>query len=517
MTKREKQFVLAGALCGIVFTAALYSINHRLPVNVAGDAGLIEHAQPQSAESPASSKEAANTPGETVSTIQLSSQEEQQIGVETTVLERRDLQQTLKTVAQVEQPETELASVSARVSGRIDKLFVDFTGQRVRRGQEIALIYSPDIFSTAEEYRLALESRKRLRAGAEQEAIAGADDLVAAARRRLELWGLTKTQIDGIASSPKPQIDLPIFSPANGIVTERKVTEGQYVSAGESLYTLSDLSTVWVKAELYQPDIAMIRLGQPAEIAWEAPNGSTHGRVAFVDPTVNVQTRTASVRIQVPNRAMRLRPGMFVDVSFPIPAGKNVLSVPKSAVVDTGTRKIVYVSTGNGNYEGKEVRLGQPSDQYYPALAGLRAGDRVVTEGNFLIDSQTRINGGMTGLFGGSKQYESGGTTAPSAIQFQFSADPSTPKGGTNTRVHVGLLDISGKPISDAEVKLVLVMPAMPAMNMAEMRFPADLRWDGRQYAGTVKVPSSGTWNVEIEARRNGQLLGTHRSRLLAQ
>src|SRR5262249_26111656 len=156
-------------------------------VNGADDAGVIAHAQAQDTESLPSSKEAANAPGETASTIQLSGQEEQQIGLETTVLERRDLQRTLKTVAQVEQAETELASVSTRVSGRIDKLFVDFTGQPVRRGQEIALIYSPEIFSTAEEYRLALENRKRLGAGAESQAIAGADDLIAAARRRLEL------------------------------------------------------------------------------------------------------------------------------------------------------------------------------------------------------------------------------------------------------------------------------------------------------------------------------------------
>ena len=517
MTKREKQFVLSGMLGGIILTVVLYGVSYRLHVNGGGDADVIPHAQAQGAESFPSTKEATNSDGETVSTIQLGGQEEQQIGLETTVLGRRDLRQTLKTVAQVEQPETELASVSARVSGRIDKLFVDFTGQPVRRGQEIALIYSPEIFSTAEEYRLALESRKRLDAGAEPQAIGGADDLVSAARRRLELWGLTPQQIDGIASSPKPQVDLPIVSPANGIVMERKVTEGQYVSAGESLYTLSDLSTVWVKVELYQPDVAMIRIGQPAEIKWEAPNGSTHGRVAFVDPTVNVQTRTASVRIQVPNPRMRLRPGMFVDVSFPASEGSSVLAVPKSAVVDTGTRKIVYVSTGNGNFEGKEVRLGQPSDQYYPVLAGLRAGDHVVTQGNFLIDSQTRITGGMTGLFGGSKQYESGESSAPSALQFRFTADPATPKGGTSTTVHVTLVEASGKPISDAEVKLALVMPAMPAMNMPEMRSPADLSWDGTQYAGTAKVPSSGTWNVEIEARRNGQLLGTYRSRLLAQ
>jgi len=516
MTKREKQLVLIGMLCGMVVAAVLYIASRRLHDSGTADLNVVVAAQAQDSEPLTSSKESENANGGTVSAVQLSEREQQQIGVQTALVQRRNLRRTLSTVAQVEQAETELASVSARVSGRIDKLFVDFTGQPVRRGQEIALIYSPEIFSTAEEYRLALENRKHLGSGAEPQAISGAEDLVAAARRRLELWGLTTQQIDGIASSPKPQIDLSIYSPANGIVTERKVTEGQYVNAGESLYTLSDLSTVWVKAELYQPDIATIRVGQPAEISWDVPSGITHGRVAFVDPMLNAQTRTASVRIQVANPKMRLRPGMFVNVKFAMPEGNDMLAVPRSAVLDTGTRKIVYVSTGNGNFEGKEVRLGPPSDQYYPVLAGLKAGDRVVSQGNFLIDSQTRITGGMAGLFGGSKQYESGQAAVSSEVQFRFSADPTSPKGGSNATVHVAVLDASGKPISDAAVKVALVMPAMPAMNMPETRSPADLNWDGTQYTGTVKVPSSGAWNVEIEARRNGQVLGTYRSRLVA-
>jgi len=516
MTKREKQLVLIGMLCGMVVAAVLFVAIRHLHDSGTADLNVIVPAQAQDSE-PTTSKESESAGGQTISTLQLSDQEQQQIGVQIVKVERQNLRRTLSAVAQVEQPETELATVSARVSGRIDKLFVDFTGQPVRRGQEIALIYSPEIYSTAEEYRLALENRKRLGSSAEPQAISGAEDLVVAARRRLELWGLTTQQIDGIASSPKPQIDLSIYSPANGIVTERKVTEGQYVNAGESLYTLSDLSTVWVKAELYQPDIATIRVGQPAEISWDVPSGSTHGRVAFIDPMLNAQTRTASVRIQVANPKMRLRPGMFVDVKFAIPEGNDMLAVPRSAVVDTGTRKVVYVSTGNGNFEGREVRLGQPSDQYYPVLAGLKAGDRVVAQGNFLIDSQTRITGGMTGLFGGSKQYESGQAAVSSEVQFRFRADPASPRGGSNTTVHVSVLDASGKPISDAAVKLALVMPAMPAMNMPEMRSPADLNWDGAQYTGAVKVPSSGAWNVEIEARHNGQVLGTYRSRLVAQ
>ena len=517
MTKREKQFVMTGMLFGILLAAVFYGVSRHWNGSATGELNAVAVAQARDSEPDPPSPAAEGGRGETVSAVQLTEQEQQQIGVQTVKVQRRNLRQMLSTVAQVEQPETALASVSARVSGRIDKLFVDFTGQPVRRGQEIALIYSPEIFSTAEEYRLALENRKRLGSGAESQAISGAEDLVAASRRRLELWGVTAQQIDSIAVSSKPQIDLAIYSPASGIVTERKVTEGQYVSAGELLYTLSDLSTVWVKAQLYQPDMGSVRVGQSAEISWDAPSGGMRGHVAFIDPMVNPQTRTASVRIQVPNPQMRLRPGMFVQVKIAMPEGNDVLAVPRSAVVDTGTRKIVYVATGNGTFEGKEVRLGQPSEQYYPVLAGLVAGDRVVAQGNFLIDSQTRITGGMTGMFGGSKQFESGQGAEATAIQFSFRADPATPKSGSNVTAHVTVLDALGKPIPDAEVKVALVMPAMPAMNMPEMRSSADLRWNGSDYTGTVKVPSSGSWNVEIEARRNGQPLGTYRSRLVAQ
>jgi len=519
MTKREKQFVLTGMFLGLIVAAALYGIGHRLHGHSASELNVVaaKLAEQSEADPPSDVAESGGGQTETVSAVQLTEQEQQQVGVQTDEIQRRNRRRTFSAVAQVEQPETELASISARVGGRIDKLFVDFTGQPVRRGQEIALIYSPEIFSTAEEYKLALENRKRLGSAAEPQATSNAEDLVEASRRRLELWGLTAQQIEGIASSSMPQIDLPIYSPASGIVTERKVTEGQYVSAGESLYTLSDLSTVWVKAELYQPDVASVRVGHAAEITWDAPNGRIHGRIAFIDPMVNPQTRTISVRIQVPNPQMRLRPGMFVQVSFAMPQGNETLAVPRSAVVDTGTRKIVYLAKQNGTFEGREVHVGPPSDGYYPVLAGLEERDRVVTQGNFLIDSQTRIIGGMAGLFGGSKQFESGQETRAVAIQFRFRADPATPKGGTNTTVHVSVLDASGKPLPDAKVKLVLVMPAMPAMNMPETRSPADLTWNGSDYAGTVRVPASGSWNVEVEARRNGQLLGVYRSRLIAQ
>jgi len=463
--------------------------------------------------------------GTSVSDIQLNEKEQRVIGVETVEVRRRNLERTLSAVAKVDEPETQLASISARIGGRIDKLYVDFTGQQVRRGQTIASLYSPEVFSAAEEYRLSLENRKRLGTGAEPLAISGAEDLVNASRRRLELWGLTTQQLDEIVSSAKPQIELPIYSTVGGVVTERKVTQGQYVNAGEVLFTVTDLSTVWVKADVYQPDLPSVRTGQSVEITSDSLPGTTlRGRVGFLDTSINPQTRTASARIEVANPSMRLRPGMFVQVKFAAAAGHDVLAIPRSAVLDTGTRKFVYVAKGNGEFEGRQVQLGATGTDYYPVLAGLKEGERIVSQGSFLIDSQTRITGGMTGMFGGSKEFDHGQTDegqAPAAavpqIRFTFRSDPETPRGNSDATLHVIVLDASGKPMTDVQVQVTLIMPAMPAMGMGEMRSTSDLAWKGSDYAGTIKVPTAGSWNVEVNASRNGQLLGSYHARLSAQ
>jgi len=529
MTRHEKKILATGLALGLVLAFAAYAaIRLWHP----------EHSAAQSQETPAPKYETApeqtasqhpeHEPAQadaSVSSIQLNQKEQTDIGVETVEVRRRNLQRALMAVAKVDEPETQLASISARIGGRIDRLYLDFTGQQVHRGQTIASLYSPEVFSTAEEYRLALENRKRLGTGAEPLAVSGAEDLVNASRRRLELWGLTTQQLDEIASSAKPQIELPIYSTVSGIVTERKVTQGQYVNAGEVLFTITDLSTVWVKADVYQPDLPSVHTGQSVEITSDSlPGKSLRGRVGFLDTSINPQTRTASARIEVPNPSMRLRPGMFVQVKFAAPAGHDVLAIPRSAVLDTGMRKFVYVAKGNGEFEGRQVQLGPAGTDYYPVLAGLKEGDRIVSQGSFLIDSQTRITGGMTGMFGGSKEFDhgqadQGRAQAPAVPQTKltFRSDPETPRGNSDATLHVTVLDALGKPVTDVQLKVTLIMPAMPAMGMGEMRAATDLTWKGSDYAGTIKIPTAGSWNVEVNASRNGQLLGSYHARLNAQ
>ena len=526
MTTRERFLILAGLVLGLLLAGLIFGVRHlvrpeasaantEVMTAVVADSNSASTSAPSSEHPHASAGSAAAA--EPAASVQMTEDEQRSIGLQTTVVQHRMINRELLVVARVDEPETQLASISARIGGRIDKLHVDFTGQNVRRGQPIAEIYSPEILNTAEEYKLAIENRKRLGSAAESQALSGADEIIAASRRRLELWGLTPQQIDTIATSDKPQIDLTIYSPASGIVTERKVTQGQYVNAGDVLYTVTDLSRVWVKADVYEADMPQVHAGQAVEItADSAPGAKLRGQVGFLEPMVNAQTRTTVARIEVANPGMRLRPGMFVRARFAL-RGQHALAVPRSAVVDTGTRKLVYVAKGNGVFEAHEVQLGPVADDIYPVTSGLREGDRVVTEGNFLVDSQTRISGGMSSQFGGAKEFsQQQAGSEPAQFKVTFRSDPATPRGGAETALHVSVQDAGGKPVTDAQVKVTVFMPAMPAMGMAEMRETATLTASGPEYAGRIKVPTGGTWNVTVEVSRGGQVLTSYRTSLNA-
>jgi RND family efflux transporter MFP subunit len=527
MTKRENLLIVAGLVIGVLISGLIFGVTRLLrPEASAANReemaamGMKSGTDKTSTQTDEHQHDSAASPDATepAASVQMTEDEQRSIGLQTALVERRMIHRELLAAARVEEPETQLASISARVSGRIDKLHVDFTGQPVRRGQPIAEIYSPEILSSAEEYKLALENRRRLAASAESQAVSGADELIVASRRRLELWGLTPQQIDAIASSDKPQIDLTIYAPTNGIVTERKVTQGQYVNAGDALFIVTDLSKVWVKADVYETDLSDVHVGQAVEIASDIiPGARLRGQVAFLDPMVNAQTRTTVARIEVANPRMRLRPGMFVQVRFAVSAGRS-LAVPRSAVVDTGTRKLVYVAKGNGVFEGREVQLGAVADDYYLIVSGLSEEERIVIAGNFMLDSQTRISGGMSGMFGGSKEFDpQQSASEPAAFKVSFHTDPATPRGGAEAGLHVSVQDAEGKPVTDAQVQVTLFMPAMPAMGMAESRETVTLTPKGSEYAGSIKVPTPGTWTVMVEVSRAGQPLASYRGSLIAK
>jgi len=521
MTSREKRFLLIGVALGLAATAVLAFV-------LSGRGDAAPPAQSAGHAAHPSSGSAPPRDGSAPATLQLTEEEERAIGIRTVPVLARTIEREVLAPGRVEPAETQLYNISAHISGRVDDLLVNFTGQSVRRGQPIARIYSADVMAGAEELRLALDARRQLGPAAHPQAIAQADDLVQASRRRLELWRVGPRQIESITNSDRPQLHVTIFANAGGLVVERKVTEGQHVNEGDVLYTVADLSSVWVVADVYESDLAVVRAGQLAEITTDAlPGAVLRGKVSLIEPFANPQTRTIPVRIQVPNPGMRLRPGMFTQVRLRAADSRPVLTIPRSAVLNTGGGTLVYVDTGAQGFESRKVELGAPAGDLYPVVAGLKEGEQVVTEGNFLIDSQTRISGAVSSAFGGAKSFQNGGNATPSAPAatgaekrepaISFTTDPSPARGAADNTFLVTLSDADGQPVADAQVSVTLVMPAMPAMNMPEMRNTHQLRWDGKQYSGRGAVAMSGGWNVIVEVTRNGERIAIHRARLAAK
>jgi RND family efflux transporter MFP subunit len=511
MMKNEKRWLVAGILFGLTIAASIYGVNEYRGRRLQAAAT----AQPVSADPDATAAPASESGAEI--SVQLTDEEQKTIGVETIEVKRQSIRKEIVAPGKVAEPETGIGAISARIGGRVDKLLLNVTGENVSRGQQVASIFSPDVFTAGEEYKLALENRQRLSASKEPQAITEADELVNASRRRLELRGLTPPQIEEIASSSETSIQIATYSQISGIVTKRNVVEGQYVKEGDVLYTVADLSTVWIQADIFESDIPLIRNGQAVKITTPAVPGSLRGTVSFLQPSVDPQTRTMTARIQVSNSQMRLRPGMFVQVSLETSLGDDVVAVPRSAVLETGKEKVVYVAKGNGVFEKRPIEASSTSDDFYAVTKGIQPGERVVTHGNFLIDSQTRLTGGIAGMFGGSKAFGAEPPAPSSNYTVAVRSEPTPAKGGSDGMFHVTVTGPDGKPVSDAEVQVGLLMPAMPAMGMGEMRSSVKLTWNGSEYAGSGPIPMAGSWNVTVEARRGGQLLGVYRTRLDAK
>lgn len=525
MTSTERKLFFLGAGAGVTAVALIGGV-------LAVRSGHVFASQPAPASAPAQPQSGRNTedtqqgtqPG---TTIQLTPTEMTAAGVQVADVRTAVLKTNIDAFGRVEQPETQLAAVSAWIGGRVDKLYVQYTGERVHRGQRLAELYSPEVATALEEYRLAQENRNHLGQSDDTFARTQADALVQASRHKLELWGITPEQISTApSSSGVPHVS--IYANAEGTVVERKVTQGQYVNAGETLLTLADLSEIWIKADVYEDQLPQIHPGQEVDITAEAlPNRTLHGQVEFIEPTANPQTRTVPVHVHLPNPGMRLMPGMFVNASFVSRGAAPSVVVPRSAVLDTGTRKLVYVAKADGVFEAREIKAGTPTEDVFPVMSGLKAGEKVVINGNFMIDSQAQLTSGMTGLFGGSKEFANGqgqatGNAArnapPSTARIDLHA-PSDMKGGEANTFQATLTDASGKPIPDAQVTVTLVMPAMPSMNMPEMRNSFPLTWSpGQQaYAGKGNVPMAGSWNATVEASKNGAVIASARTRLSAR
>jgi Cu(I)/Ag(I) efflux system membrane fusion protein len=333
--------------------------------------------------------------------VKLTTAKVQRLGVRSVPVERRALDAVVRATGRVEVDERRLATITPKFEGYVEKLFVNATGQYVARGAPLFEAYSPELLATQREYAIAVQGLAQVGDG-DEITVAGMKRLADSALERLRNWDVTDEQIARLAAGGAPQRALTFRAPAGGVVLERKATQGMRFMPGEMLYQIADLSTVWVIADVFEQDIGRVRVGQPAVLRFEAYPGSRFdGRVTFVYPTLNAETRSAQVRIELANPGGRIKPAMYAQVELP-GAGGQALAVPNSAVIDSGTRRVVLVDQGEGRFEPREVRLGARGDEYAAVTEGLKEGERVVVAANFLIDAESNLKAALGGLTGGA-------------------------------------------------------------------------------------------------------------------
>ncbi len=353
--------------------------------------GATSHAS-HAAAKPAAPRIESRVPGHSV--VEISPEKQQLIGVATTKVEMRDLHTTIRAVGQVVPDEESLSDVHAKVEGWIEKLYVNQTGQLVRKGQPLLTIYSPDLVSTQEEYLVALRARERTKDSPFAEVRRSGDSMVAAARRRLQLWDITDAEIARLAKTGQTRKSLTLYSPYTGYVMEKMAVEGARVMPETALYRLADLSRVWVDVSVYEYEAGILRVGNQASLSMTAyPAREFVGRIKYLYPTVETMTRTLKARLEFSNPSLLLKPGMYGDAIIQAQPTR-VLSIPEEAVLLTGTREIVYVKVGEGTFVPREVTLGARAAGYYPVESGLSEGEEVVSSPNFLIDSESRLQAG---------------------------------------------------------------------------------------------------------------------------
>ncbi len=346
--------------------------------------------------------------------FQISSEKQQLIGVKYQTVGYQPLLKRLRTIGRVAYDEMRISHVHTRVEGWIEDVFVHFTGKQVKQGEPLLTIYSPELLQTQQEYLLARKGRQELAASPFREAVEGSESLLHAARRRLELWDIGESQIRRIEQTGQPIKALTLNAPADGFVLVRNAFPRQRVTPDTELYTIADLSSIWVIADVYEYEAPEIKIGQRAEITLTYLPGKTyHGKVTFISPQLDVATRTLKARIEIPNPGFKLKLDMFANVDLQIDYG-NRLVVPVDAVMDSGAEQTVFVAHEGGYFEPRQIETGARVDNQIIVLAGLKAGERVVTSANFLIDSESKLKSAVGGM--GSPQINGGVSDSPAQI-----------------------------------------------------------------------------------------------------
>jgi Cu(I)/Ag(I) efflux system membrane fusion protein len=354
-----------------------------------------------------SSNMKVSSPEETtqeVPQVEITPEQQKLIGVKTVKVALRPLQKVIRTVGRVEVDEGRQTTVNTKVEGWIEKLYVETTGSHVQKGEPLAEIYSPELVATQQEFLIALKWTKDL-ADSKTQNVQGASPelnqmlakdaqaMFAASRQRLILWDISDQQIKNIEESGKTIRTLTLYSPASGFITQKMAVSGMKVMPGEKLYDIADLSNLWVIADIYEAELALIKVGDKAAITLAyLPGKEISSQIDYIYPSISAETRTVKVRLKLANSESKLKPQMFTNVEIKINLGRKLM-IPESAVIDTGKGMVAYVDLGNGAFEPREIKAGLRTDGYIEVLRGLKAGEKVVSAANFLVDSEAQLKG----------------------------------------------------------------------------------------------------------------------------
>ncbi|HET9441358.1 MAG TPA: efflux RND transporter periplasmic adaptor subunit [Longimicrobiales bacterium] len=345
----------------------------------------------------ASHNHGAAASSENASPVRLDPERARRIGVTYATAEAGPMASVVRTVGAITYDETHLVSVNPKIEGWVEKLFVDFTGAPVAKGQPLLAVYSPMLVAAQEELILA----RRLLDGAVPGGTAStnAQELLEASRRRLSYWDIPAADIARIERTGKPQKTLVLRAPASGLVVEKAVLQGQRIMPGMELYRIADLSTVWVEGEVFEKDLGLVTLGSSARISFDAyPGQFFSGKVTYVYPTITADSRTGRVRIALPNRNLQFKPGMYATMEFAVPVHATGIHIPRSAVLQTGERTMVFVRTADGGLEPRQITAGIATTEHIEVLSGLQEGEVVVASANFLVDAESNLDASMDAM-----------------------------------------------------------------------------------------------------------------------
>jgi len=347
--------------------------------------------------------------------VALGPRDQQRIGVTFAAVELAPMDREVRTVAQVTYDETRVKTIAPLIEGWVDQLYVNFTGQAVRPGAPLFSIYAPMVVSAQQELLLARRLFDDV-SGGTPDAVRGAQDLLDASRRRLRYWGVAESEIREIESSGTVRRTVTLHSPYTGVVIDKPVMAGQRIMPGDVAYRIADLSRIWLEGEVFERDLGAVRLGLPVQAEFTALPGDTRtGRVAYIYPTVNPETRTARIRVELANPGLALKPGMYATIRFSAPS-RPTLSVPRSAVLSTGERHLLFLRDSSGQFVPRLVTVGFASDERVEILSGVTSSDTVVASGTFLVDAESNLGtlmGGMGSMPGMDMTAPTGADSAP--------------------------------------------------------------------------------------------------------